>query len=186
VTLRPKWSKISDGTIAWRSYVRLFLAAALVGSCSALDPNVGTRRDPLDDIPDAGQTDTGSDDVGDPGDRFFATHIRPLMNRPGKGDPSGRGCKGCHYSTELQHTGLDLGGLDLATLGSLRHGGGSSGRRIVVPGKPSESVLVQVLEGTYPKAARMPKNGNPFWDQKEEIDVVRAWIANGAKGADDE
>ena len=192
MTFRPKWSKLSDGTPAWQCCVPLFFAASLIGSCSALDPNIGPRR--LEQsVNDGGASDTGVPPGicpgVQPGEVCFALEIRPLISRPSKGDPTGKGCKGCHYSTEAQHTGLDLGGLDLATLGALRKGGGSSGQRIVVPGKPSESVLVQVLKGQYPYANRMPKNG-PFWDQDREVPVevplVERWIAEGAKGADAE
>jgi hypothetical protein len=191
VTFRPKWSKLSDGTPAWQSCAPLFFAAALIDSCSALDPNVGPRR--LEQaVVDGGLSDTGEPPICSdvhPGEVCFALDIRPLMNRASRGDPTGKGCKSCHYSTEAQHIGLHLGGLDLATLGALRRGGGSSGQRIVVPGKPQESVLVQVLRGQYPYANRMPKNG-PFWDQDREIPVeiplVERWIAEGAKGADGE
>jgi len=187
VTLRPTWSKTSTDRTAVGSLVGVFLTAALLVGCSALDPNTGAAQQP-EGVPDADVSD-GSD-AGDPEDVdpdgvHFGRDIRPLMNRPGKGDPTGRGCKGCHYGTEAAHTGLDLSGLDLSTLGSLRMGGGSSGRRIVVAGKPAESVIVQALRGTYPYANRMPKNGNPFWDD-EEIGLVVRWISEGAKGADDE
>jgi hypothetical protein len=55
----------------------------------------------------------------------------------------------------------------------------------VVAGKPAESVMIQVLKGTYPFANRMPKNGNPYWSDAE-IKIVEDWISQGAKGADDE
>ena len=187
MTHRPKWSKTSSTTSAWRSRARLlFAAAALLVGCSDLDPNVGPRRIEQEDRTDADTPDSGDLTDGEgPSDGRFAREIRPLMNRPGKGDPSGRGCKSCHYRTEANHTGLDLSGFDLTTLGSLRRGGGSSGRRIVVAGKPAESVIVQVLKGTYAYAARMPKNGMPYWSDAE-IELVENWIADGAKGADDE
>ena len=187
MTHRPKWSKTSSSTSARRSRARLlFAATALLGGCSDLDPNIGPRRIEPADGTDADTPDSGDHTDGEgPSDGRFAREIRPLMNRPGKGDPSGRGCKSCHYRTEANHTGLDFSGLDLTTLGSLRRGGGSSGRRIVVAGKPGESVIVQVLEGTYPYANRMPKNGMPYWSV-DEILIVRSWIADGAKGADDE
>lgn len=188
MTLRPKWSKTNRSTPAGRSRAGLLIAAALLVGCSGLDPNVGPwRTEPEEDVVDAGLPEAGETEDGtvDPGGVSFARDIRPLMNRPSKGDPTGRGCKSCHYHTEASHIGLDLGGLDLATLGSLRLGGGSSGRRIVVAGKPGESVIVQALLGQYPYANRMPKNGNPYWSDGE-IQVVRDWISQGAKGADDE
>jgi hypothetical protein len=105
------------------------------------------------------------------------------MDRPSsKTDP--KGCKPCHYNTESSHNGIDLAGLDLTTLGDLRVGGGSSGTRIVVPGKPDESALVQALRGQYAYSNRMPKNG-PYWTD-DEIQKVVDWIADGAKGKADE
>jgi hypothetical protein len=161
----------------------LLFAAALLGGCSDLDPSIGPRRvDPVI-VADADLPDTGDD--ADLGDRFFARNIRPLMNRASRGDLPGRGCKSCHYRSEANHTGLDLSGLDLTTLGSLRRGGGSSGPRIVVAGKPAESILLQALKGTYGFSNQMPKNGNPFWSDLE-IGLVTKWISEGAKGADDE
>jgi hypothetical protein len=187
LTQRPTRSKNHLARTAFGSLVGVFLTAALLASCSALDPTTGT---PVwsEDVPDADTPD--GDDAGqqedlDPGAVHFGRDIRPLMDRPGKGDPSGRGCKSCHYHTEASHIGTDLGGLDLTTLGSLRLGGGSSGRRIVVAGKPAESVIVQALRGQYPYANRMPKNGNPYWSEAE-IDLIEQWISEGAKGADDE
>jgi hypothetical protein len=188
VTLRPTWSQISNSRPAVGRTVRLFLAGVLLAGCSDLDPNIGPRRiePPPGDAPDADVSDAAEpDDDVDPGRVNFGRDIRPLMNRPGKGDPSGRGCKSCHYRTEASHNGLDLSALDLTTLGSLRQGGGSSGTRIVVAGKPAESVIVQALLGQYPYAARMPKNGTPYWSDAE-IDLVKQWISEGAKGANGE
>ena len=185
MTLRPKWSKTTGSTGAWRNRARLLFAAALLGGCSELDPNIGARRVEPVSVADADLPDTDDSDEADLGDGFFARNIRPLMNRASKGDPTGRGCKSCHYRSEANHTGLDLSGLDLTTLGSLRRGGGSSNRRIVVAGKPAESVLLQALKGTYGFSAQMPKGGNPFWSP-EEIGWVEKWIREGAKGADDE
>jgi hypothetical protein len=188
--------------------MRFALALFLVG-CTNLDPSYGPLH--VDQPSSGGDDDSGSveppspdastgGDVGPGGDApagdapidlgapdtgvNFHRDIRPLMNRAAN-DPTGKGCKNCHYSTEASHQGLDLGGLDLATLGALREGGGSTGKRIVVPGKPDESGLIQKLRGTYPYGTRMPKNGPPFWSDAD-VKVVSDWIAQGAKGADDE
>jgi hypothetical protein len=166
----------------------VFVTAAWLVGCSSLDPNTGAALPPPVDMPDADVSDTGQpEDDADPGAVNFGRDIRPLMNRPSppKGDTmTPKGCKGCHYRTEPSHNGIDLGGLDLTTLGSLRVGGGSSGRRIVVAGKPAESALVQALHGQYPYSAQMPKTG-PYW-KDEEIELVERWISEGAKGADGE
>jgi hypothetical protein len=182
----------------------------LLAGCSSFDPTIGPlhveRPDPgiVEDAyspPPPGDASPGADgdamaadapfvdapaiDARDaPTGISFRRDIRPLVNRASN-DPTGKGCKNCHYSTEANHQGLDLGGLDMATLGSLREGGGSTGRRIIVAGKPDESGLVQKLRGVYPYGTRMPKNGPPFWSDAD-VKLVSDWIAEGAKGADDE
>jgi len=184
VKLRPKWSKIDRNSTAWQSRVRLLIALAMLGGCSDLDPNIGPRRTEHEEdvVEDAGPSDSDDPDV-DPGAVSFARDIRPLINRPSsKTEP--KGCKSCHYRTESTHNGLDLSGFDMTTLGALRQGGGSSGRRIIVAGKPAESVIIQVLKGQYAYSNKMPKNG-PYWED-EDIGKVVTWISEGAKGADGE
>lgn len=144
---------------------------ATVG-CGDIEPLVGAQRTSEGGVIDDAATVS------------FARDIRPILNRL-PSDPAGPGCKLCHYRTQATHVGLDLGGLDLTTLGSLREGGGTSGSKIVVPGHPEESAIIQKLKGTYPFGTRMPKSGPPFLSEAE-IDLISTWIAQGAKGADDE
>jgi Planctomycete cytochrome C len=183
--VKPKWSKTKRSTAASRSRGHLLFAVAIaVGGCSDLDPNIGPpRTEPVEDAgDDAGMPEGGDPDDAGLGTVSFKEQIRPLFARGGRDVP--KGCKGCHYRTEAIHNGLDLSGLDVSTLGALRRGGGSSGTRIIVPGKPKNSALVQVLRGSYGYAPRMPKNG-PYWEN-DLIDLVETWISEGAKGADDE
>ncbi len=114
----------------------------------------------------------------------FERDIRPILAREAE-DPAGPGCKKCHYSTQSEHIGYDLGALDLATLGSLRKGGTTGGAKIVIPGDPEGSVIIQKLEGTYGYGARMPRSGPPYL-RSEEIALVKSWILAGAKGNDSE
>jgi hypothetical protein len=176
-----------------------FAIVVVLAGCTNLDPRIGSLHV---EQPGPGEVDADATDAQRPridaatdatldGDApavptgiSFRRDIRPLLNRSSS-DPAGKGCKNCHYSTEANHQGIDLGGLDLATLGALREGGGSTGRRIVVPGKPDESAFVQKLRGIYPYGTRMPKNGPPFWSDAD-VKVVADWIAEGAQGADDE
>lgn len=151
-----------------------FGAIAIVASCNAAAPLVGGPSDAAPRSLDAAGSATPIS---------FRRDLRPLIAR--MGDPSGPGCRRCHYSTEASHIGLDLGGLDLSTLGALRQGGGTSGKKIVVPFHPEESAIVQKLRGTYPYGTRMPKSGPPFWSEAE-IELMEAWIAQGALGSDDE
>ena len=182
------------------------ILVVLFTGCTSLDPSYGGLHVEQPTTTGGGEVDAtnGPEPTGDaandavrPGDApavdvrdaprsgiSFRRDIRPLMNRAAN-DPSGKGCKNCHYSTEANHQGIDLGGIDLATLGALREGGGSTGRRIIVPGKPEESGFIQKLRGTYPYGTRMPKNGPPFWSDAD-VKLVADWIAEGAQGADDE
>jgi hypothetical protein len=53
----------------------------------------------------------------------------------------------------------------------------------VKPGKPDESYLIHKLEGTQGevggKGLQMPIDSGPL--SRQEIDMIRAWIAEGAK-----
>jgi hypothetical protein len=160
-------------------------------ACSSLDPNVGPLRveQPVasDGGDDAADVDLGECSAVGADDVCFVRNIRPIIDRGGAKDVEpgqGRGCKGCHSRTQASHNGLDLGGLETTTLGTIRKGGGSSGTRIIVPGKPDESVIVQVLRGQYPYAAKMPKGG-PAWNAAE-IKLMVDWIQQGARGRSEE
>jgi len=180
---RAHHSQGAQGSTPWVAAIFLSLTA-----CSALDPSVGPWRIEQP-VTDGGALDAGAEpcsEVG-PDEVCFGRDIRPLIDRPvpPRGDTTTpKGCRSCHYSTELRHNGIDLGGLDLSTLGELRKGGGSSGKRIIVSGKPDESAIVQALRGTYPHANRMPKGSNYWLDS--EIQLVADWIAQGGKGQDRE
>lgn len=123
-------------------------------------------------------------DAVDAGKVSFARDIRPIMNRL-KDDPRGPGCASCHYATSADHQGIDLGGLDLTTLGSLRKGGITSAGTIAIPGNPDGSAIVQKLRGTYKLGARMPRSGPPYLTDAE-TQLFVDWIAAGAKGEDSE
>jgi hypothetical protein len=113
----------------------------------------------------------------------FAKDIRPLMNRSNS-DPSGHGCKVCHYPLFWGDKGTYSTNLDLTTLGTLRKGGFHT-PNIVVPGDPKNSAIVQKLRGSFIIGARMPKDGPPYWSESE-IQLVERWIQEGAQGADNE
>jgi hypothetical protein len=167
-------------------------------SCSFLEPSIGALTDDaaldgsssrIDAAVDGvagvdASADTSADGASSLRPVSFRIDIRPLMNRSER-DPSGHGCKACHYSTQPIHPGLDVTGLDLATLGTLRLGGNDTGPAIVIPGDPLNSKLPQKLLGTFPLGSRMPRDGPPFWSPVE-VALVQRWIAEGAIGADDE
>lgn len=158
-----------------RNLLLLLLLALPCAACAELDPQFGYLRG------DEPEPDT---DTSDNGAVSFERDIRPILDRLPE-DPAGPGCRMCHYKTESEHVGLDLGGLDLTTLGGLRKGGATSGSKIIVPGSPTDSVLIQKLHGTYPFGERMPRSGPPYLPG-EEILLIERWIAEGANGADGE
>ena len=159
------------------------IATVSLNACA--DPLVGARRE--DDVAELAQeagsvgTSEGHADAGALAPVDFGRDIRPLMSRD---DNAPFGCKRCHYRDGADPQGRELGGLDLTTLGDLRRGGVSSKRGIVVPGDPGASAIVQKLEGTYARGSRMPKDRAPW--SAEEIGLVRRWIAEGARGSDDQ
>jgi hypothetical protein len=144
------------------------ILAAVVAStaCSFIEPEVGDRQGAC--------VDADSDPAHDVS---FKDQIRPIMRGPPVGT---RACTDCHRPG---YPGYDQTGLDLTTLGLLRAGGSRSHGTIVVPESPCSSVLVQKLLGTF-QGTRMPMGG-PYWTTAQ-IQLVKDWIAEGAKGADDE
>ena len=150
------------------------LATSVVGGagCDELDPETAELR--------MACVDADSDPAKSV---VFATDIRPLMN----GDVQGiKGCKGCHYAgdTAGSREGFLQTNLDLTKLRTIRLGGRNTPPdRIVVAGKPCSSALVQKLQGTFGDA-RMPRGG-PFWEPAQ-IQLVIDWIAEGARGGDEE
>lgn len=140
----------------------------VLSSCGFFSPEIGGPSPAVDGGPPV----------------LFGRDIRPLMDRESI-DPTGHGCKSCHYSTESSHVGTDATGLDLSTLGALRRGGNNTQLNIVIPYDPEGSALVQKLRGTFAVGERMPRNGPPYWTD-EDIGLVETWIAQGAKGDDSE
>jgi len=145
------------------------LALALVPACKDLAPEVGDRLTACNN---------GDSNPNPTATINFKAQIRPLMDGVGA-----KGCKNCHYYSVGTREGLDATGLNLETLGALRKGGRNTGANIFVAGQPCNSAIVQKLRGTF-GSTRMPKDG-PYWTP-EQIQLVIDWIAEGAKGADNE
>jgi hypothetical protein len=148
------------------------LALALAAGCEVMyEPDVGRLQPPdgpAPALPEDGSMipHTGSCTDSNPMVSVsFARDIRPLLGKsPG-------GC-GCHASNSASS-------FNLGTYESLRRGGLNSGTRIIVPGKPCDSILAQKLGLAPPFGARMPYNGPPFYSAAE-LTLVRDWIAEGA------
>jgi hypothetical protein len=97
------------------------------------------------------------------GVEFFENKIRPvLVDR----------CYECHsaQSEKLK------GGLRLDTRNGWEKGGASG--PAIAPGKPAESLLIQVLKGTAHDVKRMPSKGDPLPDA--QIAAFEEWVAMGA------
>lgn len=67
--------------------------------------------------------------------------------------------------------------LDIATGGALDD---RDGRRVIVPGKPEDSELLRRINDTDARR-RMPPAKHPRQLKPVEIDVLRRWVAEGAK-----
>jgi WD40 repeat protein len=91
----------------------------------------------------------------------YARQVKPFLAKY---------CLECHSSDKTK------GGLNLETYKGLREGADSG--EIVVPSKPDDSRMILLIEGKDdpkmpPKKAKQPK--------PDEVAVLRAWIAAGAK-----
>lgn len=131
-----------------------------------------------DYIPDVGSELSGTckGEDSDPSRTVsFARDLRPLFDRP----RTMGGCS-CHTPTNGTPSGIELGGLDLGSVASLRQGGHISGAEIIVPGDPCRSLLLQKLGTTPPFGSRMPLDG-PAYLTEDELALVHDWIAEGAE-----
>ncbi len=92
----------------------------------------------------------------------YAKHVRPFLAKY---------CLECHNAKSAKL------GLNLETVKAIREG--SDGGSVLEPGKPDESRIVLLVEGK--DKPPMPPPSAKFHPKKEEIGVLRAWIASGAK-----
>jgi hypothetical protein len=142
-------------------------ALALFTSCSAIEPDV---RQLQTAAPLPTTTSTG-------GGVQFTRDILPILSRP-------KGCKSCHDAGSALPEGFAQSGFDTTNLGTIRKGGVATRGTVIIAGNPNGSALVQKVEGTFPRGARMPRNQPPL--SVEEIALIRTWIAEGAQGKDTE
>jgi len=98
----------------------------------------------------------------DPEAARFRDQVAPLLERR---------CVGCHNRADAK------GGFALDTVDRLRQGGESG--TAVVPGKATDSLLLQYVIGDQPE---MPKAGPPL--SPAEIAILRVWIERGANWPD--
>ena len=93
----------------------------------------------------------------------YVRDVKPLLAKR---------CYACHGALQQKN------GLRLDTAAALLKGGEAGG--VVVPGKPTESLLIQVVTGDA--GFRMPPAGDGTPLSEPEIGVLRRWIAEGATG----
>lgn len=148
------------GRLAGAPAVLAGLGLVCLAAC-ALEPDVGARL--TGDCSDA--------DTHPATSVSFAGDIRPLIDR------QMGGC-GCHLPTSAGPA-IQISGLDMSSLSSLRAGGRNSGNRIVVAGQPCASILYLKLDTAPPFGSRMPLNGPPFWTP-DELNLLHDWITEGA------
>jgi hypothetical protein len=92
-------------------------------------------------------------------------------------------CAGCHSGLFAPH------GLRLDARNSYRLLVGARSSEVpsvqrVKSGDPDASYLVQKIEGHAAEGVRMPASGPPL--SRENIELIRQWIADGARGASDQ
>jgi hypothetical protein len=105
-------------------------------------------------------TEQPTEATEDPRVVFFAREVRPLLAEK---------CMGCHGPDGFASSGLSL----TSSAGVLT--GGSRGPA-VVPGRPSDSLLIQALYGDG--LPRMPYGREPLTAQ--QIDILSRWVTEGA------
>lgn len=89
----------------------------------------------------------------------FYKEVRPILRKR---------CQGCHQPA-------NQGGKLVVTNYAAFKAGGASGVSFV-PGRPQESIILKFIVGDPPA---MPKNQKPL--PKEDVELIRRWIAEGAK-----
>lgn len=92
----------------------------------------------------------------------FATDVRPVL---------AANCFGCHQGA------IDRGGYVMTEFDSLV-AGGESGDPAIVPGKPDESRLIDLVT-SHDGEAEMPPNADPIL--ATEVETIAKWIKQGAK-----
>jgi hypothetical protein len=95
-------------------------------------------------------------------------------------------CNFCHSQPVSQvsngklYTGAegDVHAAYAALVGQTSASKDCSGKALIVPGKPEESLFYTKLTGTPPCGAQMPFGGGALPDA--QVEMVRSWIAAGA------
>ncbi len=94
----------------------------------------------------------------------YSRDIAPLLRKH---------CGACHG----ERRSVPRGDFSVATYEDLMQGGGLT--QTIVPGNPDRSLLVHFVEGRRGEMFRMPLNARRL--TRAQIDLIRRWIAEGAK-----
>ena len=100
-----------------------------------------------------------------PGDIRFGVHVRPILSD---------NCIQCHGPDENHRKAKLRLDVEIGLFG------GSEDNRIVVPGKPAESLLYQVITAHDPDD-RMPPEESKKKLSVDEITTIKRWIEQGAE-----
>ena len=95
----------------------------------------------------------------------FEKDIRPLFQA---------NCNGCHQPAKAK------GKYVMTNFAALLKGGDSE-EVAIIPGKPDESYLVELISPNDDGEYEMPKGKNAKPLHQDEIELIRRWIAEGAK-----
>ncbi|MBN8628178.1 MAG: PSD1 domain-containing protein [Planctomycetes bacterium] len=101
------------------------------------------------------------------GEQLFVEKVGPILRNK---------CAQCHGAADLEEAELDVTGRD----GLLK--GGESGPVTVVPREPEKSLLFRAVRRDDPDLAMPPDESEAL--SKDEVEAVRAWIAEGAPWVD--
>jgi WD40 repeat protein len=93
----------------------------------------------------------------------FYRDIRPIFQQQ---------CQGCHQPAKPQ------GGFIITRFADLLKPGENGAKPAVVPGKPTESDLLDQVVSKNGKPPKMPQNADPL--PQAHIEKIRLWIAQGA------
>ena len=127
-------------------------------------PDLVPATQPAMDAMDAMNASNAGSPTNKKGIAFFESKIRPLIIDH---------CQKCHDGS----AGKTKGGLTLDTRAGWQKGGDTG--KVIVPGKPEESLLYQALLYTHDDVQMPPKKeGGKLSDEK--IAAVHAWIKMGA------
>lgn len=149
--------------IPWARVAALGAVAILAG-CIGLEPDVG---DPLRDLCINEDSDPDTD----------VSFSRDIVQ--GIFADETIACVDCHTPEGPTPLGIEVGGLNLSSFGDLLAGGVVSGRNIVIPSQPCDSILLQKVSAGPPFGARMPLDGAPL--DAEQRQLISDWIAEGAR-----